>query len=131
MEMPLAVGMGLGTHCVAGFMVGTLVSGIMLAMSMNSSGASWEGAKRYLKGPPKTNASPPAAAPAPEGSAAPPADNAAAPEGDAAPPAEGATTPAETQDATQEATTSAATTAPATAKEMALDSAGIAESVGY
>jgi K(+)-stimulated pyrophosphate-energized sodium pump len=46
---PLAMGLILGIEALAGLLVGSLASGLMLALSMANSGASWDNAKKYIE----------------------------------------------------------------------------------
>ncbi|MEO0202290.1 MAG: sodium-translocating pyrophosphatase [candidate division WOR-3 bacterium] len=46
---PLIVGTLLGLEALGGFLVGALVSGIPLALTMNNAGAAWDNAKKYIE----------------------------------------------------------------------------------
>jgi K(+)-stimulated pyrophosphate-energized sodium pump len=47
--VPLAIGFGLGLESLAGFLVGALVSGFLLAILMANSGGAWDNAKKYIE----------------------------------------------------------------------------------
>ncbi|MBN2457712.1 sodium-translocating pyrophosphatase [Candidatus Woesearchaeota archaeon] len=46
---PILMGFLLGVNALAGMIAGTLVSGVMLAISMANSGATWDNAKKYIE----------------------------------------------------------------------------------
>merc|ERR1719199_343821 len=46
---PLLCGVGFGKNAVAGLLVGALVSGVMLAISMSNTGGAWDNAKKYIE----------------------------------------------------------------------------------
>lgn len=46
---PLLFGYLLGTKCLAGLLVGILVSGVQVAISSSNSGGAWDNAKKYVK----------------------------------------------------------------------------------
>ncbi|MEO0143799.1 MAG: sodium-translocating pyrophosphatase [candidate division WOR-3 bacterium] len=46
---PLIVGILLGLEALGGFLVGALVAGIPLALTMNNAGAAWDNAKKYIE----------------------------------------------------------------------------------
>lgn len=46
---PLAIGIILGTEALGGLLVGSLVSGVMLAIFMSNSGGAWDNAKKYIE----------------------------------------------------------------------------------
>ncbi len=47
--MPLVIGILLGTEALGGLLVGSLVSGVMLAIFMSNSGGAWDNAKKYIE----------------------------------------------------------------------------------
>lgn len=46
---PLVVGFLFGVHMLAGVLIGALVVGVMLAISMANSGGAWDNAKKYIE----------------------------------------------------------------------------------
>jgi len=46
---PLIVGMLLGTEALGGMIVGSLVSGVLMAIFMSNSGGAWDNAKKYIE----------------------------------------------------------------------------------
>jgi K(+)-stimulated pyrophosphate-energized sodium pump len=46
----LAVGFGLGAQALGGFLIGSLISGLFLAIAMTTGGAAWDNAKKYIEG---------------------------------------------------------------------------------
>jgi len=46
---PLVIGILLGTEALGGLLVGSLVSGVMLAIFMSNSGGAWDNAKKYIE----------------------------------------------------------------------------------
>ncbi len=49
MLTPVIVGVLLGTHMLAGVLIGALVSGVQMAISMSNTGGAWDNAKKYLE----------------------------------------------------------------------------------
>ncbi len=48
----LAVGFFMGAKGVGGFLIGSIVSGLFVAISMTSGGAAWDNAKKYIESDP-------------------------------------------------------------------------------
>lgn len=46
---PFFIGFLLGVHCLAGYLVGVIISGIQLAISMSNSGGAWDNTKKLIK----------------------------------------------------------------------------------
>ncbi len=48
--LPLLVGLILGTESLAGFVVGAVVTGVLVAVFMANAGGAWDNAKKYIEG---------------------------------------------------------------------------------
>ncbi|MDP3901719.1 MAG: sodium-translocating pyrophosphatase [bacterium] len=47
--VPVLIGFGIGKEALAGFLVGSIVVGFMLAVMMANSGGAWDNAKKYIE----------------------------------------------------------------------------------
>eukprot|EP00824_Muranothrix_gubernata_P015804 TRINITY_DN33050_c0_g1_i1.p1 TRINITY_DN33050_c0_g1~~TRINITY_DN33050_c0_g1_i1.p1 ORF type:complete len:825 (-),score=224.17 TRINITY_DN33050_c0_g1_i1:50-2269(-) len=46
---PITVGIGLGSHALAGLLIGAIASGYLLAVMMANAGGAWDNAKKYIE----------------------------------------------------------------------------------
>ena len=46
---PLVIGLLLGTHALAGLLVGSISTGFIVAVMMANTGGSWDNAKKYIE----------------------------------------------------------------------------------
>jgi len=49
MIVPIIVGFTLGKEALAGFLAGSIITGIIFALLMANSGATWDNAKKYIE----------------------------------------------------------------------------------
>jgi K(+)-stimulated pyrophosphate-energized sodium pump len=47
---PVVVGLILGRYALAGFLIGALVVGFILALTLNNAGGAWDNAKKWIEG---------------------------------------------------------------------------------
>merc|ERR1719169_247817 len=47
--LPIIMGLNFGRNCCAGVLMGNLLCGVMLAVSMSNTGGAWDNSKKYIE----------------------------------------------------------------------------------